>query len=469
MGGKIGLESREGEGSLFWFTVKFERQDEARETEIKLDALSDLPHCRILLVDSGSENRQRLQKLLNSWGCLELASTGEGSAVPEELQRAARKGVPYDLLLLDLQTPGLDVDALVSSIRQDDGLRDTILAAMTWGGNRGEAARLADQGFAGYLTKPFDETTLKECLITLLAGRRKGVGARAGMVTRHSLADSRKQEVSILLVEDNRINQKVAVAILNRLGYKVEVAGNGVEALASLRTRTFDLILMDCEMPEMDGYEATRQIRLWEREQQKSKPGIVIVAMTAHAMPGSREKCLAAGMDDFISKPVSPENLAEITAKWLNHSTTRDQPSSPVSDSPQSQAPEATDGSSQPEVAAILEQRLNGDRGLGLRLIKIFLEDSPPKLSDLEKAITAGNLSEARRLAHALTGSAAVIGLQPMLLACRELESRCRNEELNPARLGLQKVKEIYAGLEEELCQLSAIWAETSSEPEGIA
>jgi CheY-like chemotaxis protein/HPt (histidine-containing phosphotransfer) domain-containing protein len=335
---------------------------------------------------------------------------------------------------------------------------------MTWGGKRGEAARLAKKGFDGYLTKPINKTTLKDCLITLLADRRKVFRTRGGMVTRHSLADSRKQGIAILLVEDNPINQKVAVAILNRLGYKVEVAGNGVEALDYLREKPFALILMDCEMPEMDGYEATRQIRLWEKTYQTGKPAMIIVAMTAHAMAGAREKCLAAGMDDFVSKPVAPNKMAEVIGKWLNRPGFGDQPSAPPSRSSRSHPDPALRGKPQPELATTLERRLNGDRALGLRLITIFIEDTPAKLTELREALAAVELSKARRLAHALSGSTAVIGVQEMHQALRDLEALCRNDELIPARMVFTKIEKIYAELEDELRQTFVIWSQNPPE-----
>jgi len=195
---------------------------------------------------------------------------------------------------------------------------------MTSVGRRGDAARMSDKGFAAYLTKPVKETLLRECLETVIHGRTPKSSRMENLITRHSIAESRIHEVRVLLVEDNVINQKVTTAVLDKLGYRTEIAANGLEALESLEKMPFDLIIMDCEMPEMDGYEATRKIREWkthENEGIRQKGGLPIIAMTAHALEGEREKCLAAGMDDFLSKPVSPNNLAELLKTWLSRPT----------------------------------------------------------------------------------------------------------------------------------------------------
>ncbi len=323
MGGEIGFASDESIGSTFWFTVELKKQplsaelQQGHEHEIHLD----LGSCRILAVDDNKTIRSYLRNAIASWGGQDFADAADGTTALKILREAASEGHPFDLAILDMHMPQMDGESLGIAIKNDPTISVTKLVIMTSVGRRGDAARLSEKGFAAYLTKPVKESLLRECLETVVNGRDPKSNSVENLITRHSIAESRKHEVRVLLVEDNVINQKVTTAVLDKLGYRTEIAANGLEALESLEKMPFDLIIMDCEMPEMDGYEATRKIRGWKNNEDEGirhKGGLPIIAMTAHALEGEREKCLAAGMDDFLSKPVSPDNLAKLLKTWLS-------------------------------------------------------------------------------------------------------------------------------------------------------
>ncbi|MEN8135396.1 MAG: 7TM diverse intracellular signaling domain-containing protein [Thermodesulfobacteriota bacterium] len=317
MGGNIGVNSTPGHGATFWFTAKFRKRPQAaRETSTETQTSLDLSHCRFLAVDDNATNRLYLKKVAKSWGCHNFTEAANGKTALEILRGAAERGQPFDLAVIDtLMPPGMTGEALGTAIKQDPKISNTKLIMMTGVGSRGDAARLAAKGFAAYLYKPIKETLLKECLEAVVHGHPSQGPQIGTMITKHSLAETRKREILILVVEDNLINQKVTMAILDKLGYRAQIATNGYEALQLLQNMPFDLIIMDCEMPEMDGYDTTRRIRAWKNSEDKDlrqKSNLPIIAMTAHALEGEREKCIEAGMDDFLTKPVKPQILAEL-------------------------------------------------------------------------------------------------------------------------------------------------------------
>jgi CheY-like chemotaxis protein len=317
MGGAIGVvspstpfrEKGEAAGSMFWFTTVFEKQDDKRIVEPT--PMSDLSGVRVLVVDDNDTNRLLVTTLLRRWGCrFEEASDGKGAL--DRLLEATGGGDPFDVALLDMLMPGMDGAELGRRIGENPAFRETQLIMMTSLGERGERARLADLNFAGYLTKPLRQSQLQECLASVL-GRTKPVATvqprrRVALSTE---ARSIKRGARILLAEDNVINQLVALKILGKLGYRADAVANGLEVIKALETIPYDLVLMDCQMPEMDGFEATRAIR-------NSKTDIPIIAMTANAMKGDRELCLEAGMNDYLSKPVKPVELAAALERWLS-------------------------------------------------------------------------------------------------------------------------------------------------------
>jgi two-component system, sensor histidine kinase and response regulator len=312
MGGRIGVESEEGKGSTFYFTAVFEKQTEPSHEMVVVPV--DIRGKRILIVDDNATNRHVLREQLKSWGCRYAEAPG-GAEAMELLRHAVDSKDPFDIAILDMQMPGMDGQTLGKKIKEAPDLRTTILVLMTSMGRRGDAKRSENLGFAAYLIKPIKQSQLYDCLSTITGSQKKTVEARpAAIVTRHSIAEEQRRRVRILLAEDNIVNQKVAVAMLRKFGYNPDIVTNGKEAVSALKTVPYDMVLMDCQMPEMDGYEATRQIR--NPQSAIRNHAIPIIAMTAHAMQGAREECLEAGMDDYISKPINPQALLDVIEKW---------------------------------------------------------------------------------------------------------------------------------------------------------
>jgi signal transduction histidine kinase/DNA-binding response OmpR family regulator len=322
MGGKIGVESAAGQGSTFWFTARFGRQVAANSSRPLLSVTAkaprtpeqtDIRRAKILIVDDNRTNRALLDALLKNWG-YRHESANDGEAALKLMIEAVEAQDPFSIALLDQLMPVMEGTELGRRIKADPRLSSTILIMITSLGRRGDIARLEQIGFSGYLTKPVHQSQLYDCL-ALAADRVAGIAPKANIITRHSIAEITARSGRILVAEDNVINQKVAQTILGKLGCKSDVVANGLEAVRALELINYDLVLMDCQMPEMDGFEATALIR--GPKSQVQNHIVPIIAMTANAMMGDREQCIAAGMDDYLSKPVKKEELAAILEKWL--------------------------------------------------------------------------------------------------------------------------------------------------------
>lgn len=309
MDGEIGVESEEGKGSKFWFTARFPRQ---LLREHKMLPLIDVRGSHILIVDDNATNRDILTAQLGAWD-IRTKEVAEGEMALRLLREAVEAEDPFQAAIIDMQMPGMDGETLGKHILSDPSLNNTRLLMMTSVGMRGDAKRAEDIGFAAYLTKPLKQLDLFDCISKVLTD--EVIEKEHIIVTRHSIREIRCSSARILVAEDNIVNQQVAVGILKKLGFAAEVATNGIDALKALESIPFDLVLMDVQMPEMDGFEATRCIRDPKISVLNRK--IPIIAMTAHAMQGDREKCLEAGMDDYVSKPVSIQALADVLDKWL--------------------------------------------------------------------------------------------------------------------------------------------------------
>ena len=302
MGGEIGFDSVPGEGSTFWFTVPLGR----REGEPRAGtAPASVEGLHVLIVDDNATNRDILERQTATWR-MRTTSVPSGPAALEELRRARAAGDPYKLVLLDMQMPDMDGMSVAKAIKADATLHDTKIVVLTSLAHHPEERNFRRVGISAYLTKPVKQSRLYDTLASVMDETDRIVPAPAE--TRR--APVPVQALRILMAEDNAVNQKVALRQLSRLGYTADAVASGGEVLAALEHMSYDVILMDCQMPEMDGYEATRRIRHAEGAD-PSKARHYIIALTAHALDGDRAKCLAAGMDDYLSKPMRLEDLAK--------------------------------------------------------------------------------------------------------------------------------------------------------------
>ena len=341
MGGTIGVESEPGQGSHFWFVVTLEQQPVDHRASLMEN--TDLRGLHALVVDDREINRRVFDLYLKKWG-LHGTFAESGESALQLLREGVARGNHYDVAIVDLDMAGMNGLQLASAINTDPALRGIHMVLLSSAGQRGDAKAAVAAGVAGYLTKPVRESHLYECLATVMGIRRRhpqaadGAGSVAphghGLVTRHTLAEAKlKTGIRLLLAEDNIINQKVAVHMLEKMGYRVDVVANGTEAIEATARIAYSAVLMDCQMPEMDGFEATRAIRARETNVEMSDGRqhahrVPIIAMTANSMTGDRERCLEAGMDEYIAKPVKSHDLADVLTRLFQKiETTPHQPS----------------------------------------------------------------------------------------------------------------------------------------------
>jgi PAS domain S-box-containing protein len=419
MNGSIGVESALGRGANFWFALPLTPVD----TEVPVPQ-ADFAGKRALIVDDNATNRMILTHYLSNWG-FALTEADSGPTALIELEAASLRNEPYDLLLSDMQMPDMDGFALAHAISDKPAIADTPRILLSSGTIGLEAERIAS-GFSQSLLKPVRQSQLFDAIIAALQPSEQKAAPVA--VVKEALLNYHGKRV--LVVEDNKVNQKVILSQLAKFRLEPDLANNGQVALDMLEQQAYDLVLMDCQMPVMDGYEATRALR--EREivagRQARTP---VTALTAHASAGEREKCLCAGMDDYLSKPASRADLAVVLLRWLGlpsdsaqaepHGNDQDDSIAAVQSPPQAE-PEGWD-----ESAAL--KRLDDDRDLLAEMIDLFLEEAPVSVAELTVALSQGDLLALADAAHGIKGMAGHFCAEKIISLAVNLEHAARKGE----------------------------------------
>ncbi|MBN2889926.1 MAG: response regulator [Deltaproteobacteria bacterium] len=449
MGGEIGVESHEGHGSEFWFTACLGTQ--AVGLQIQKHPPANLHGVKVLIVDDNATNREILTIRLASWG-MRPSEAQDGPGALQLLYRALDENDPFQGAVIDMQMPGMDGETLGRTIKADERLTDTRMLMLTSLGLRGDMSRFAEIGFAAYATKPVCYEELQTLLTQALTKRVGGEILTQPVVARHGnsvdiLHLFENSKARILLAEDNITNQQVALGMLKKMGLTADVVANGAEAVNALRTIPYDLVLMDVQMPMMDGIRATKVIR--DRRSGTFKHQIPIIAMTAHAMQGDRERCLAAGMNDYVSKPVSLQELAAVLKKWLpeeaadsttqssgTHQKTRPavfESGAPVFDKPGMMA------------------RLMDDEELADKVTKGFLTDIPLQIEALRAYLANGDAQGAERQAHTMKGASANVGGECLSVVAFKMEKMAKAGDLGAVKTCMTELEAEFDRLKQAI------------------
>ncbi len=431
MGGQLWIESAIDRGSTFGFTVRFQ-VCHALETAAPAVPMVDVRDLPVLVVDDNATNRRILQELLSRWQ-MRPTMVDSGQQALAQLAQAREQDQPFALVLLDAHMPEMDGFTVATHMQQDPALVGTTILMLSSADLAGDTARCREVGIARHLMKPITQAELWDAILTAMGG---AAHTPAALPTVSPLTEpGADRPLHILLAEDNRVNQRVALHTLEKQGHAVVVVGDGQAVLTALAQAPFDLVLMDIQMPVLDGLAATAAIRAQEQTQGTHIP---IIAMTAHAMRGDRERCLAAGMDGYVTKPLKAADLAAAIAQLRSAVA----------------SPETQVVTPPVDIAAAL-QSVDGDQDLLVDLFEAFQQDYPKQLTELQDAIGAGDAERIAQVAHSLKGAVGYFGAQTVHALAYRLETMGRQAELERASSILQQ-------LERELERLSAFVAETS-------
>ncbi|HEX2740132.1 MAG TPA: response regulator, partial [Rubrobacter sp.] len=444
MGGEIGVETEPQVGSTFWFTLPLYKQTVGTYKRADPVPRANLGELRVLVVDDNETNRKILHEQVVPWG-MESVAVENGWEALQALREAAKSDEPYDLAILDREMPNMDGMELATRIKADPSIASTRLIMLSSAAGRGESEEARRIGIEACLSKPVRQSRLYDTIAALMGSPEAQATTREPeqeaplLRGEASEAGFRERRVPVLVVEDNVVNQRVAVKMLQKLGYRADVAANGLEALEALSRIPYSAILMDVQMPEMDGYAATREIR----GRQSGKDRTPIIAMTANAMQGDKEKALKAGMDDYVSKPVKLEALAAVMQRWIPREYEAvAEPAAPEADEESADLAESLDlrGLQEQWEPDILDE-----------LIWLFLDSAPSQLVALREAVEAGDASAVERIAHTLKGSSASMSAARMAALCTRVEQAGLSEDPGRAWPLIPLLDEEFARVREAL------------------
>jgi PAS domain S-box-containing protein len=428
MGGRIAVDSEPGRGSRFRFSVRFGTAPPRPRVADRLPA--QLRGLRVLVVDDNATNRRILEEVLAQWR-MQPTAVASAQAALEAMEAAERSKRPYPLVLLDASMPVMDGFDLAAKIQQSPRLAAASIMMLSSGARPGDRARCFELGISAYLTKPVKQSDLMDTIVGVFAARAKG---RKERPRREARPPEGGRRLRVLVAEDNAVNQQVAVGMLERAGHEATVAANGREVLARLEKEAFDVVLMDVQMPELDGLETTAAIRDRERATGGHLP---IVALTAHAMKGDAERCLAAGMDAYLAKPLQPRELASTIARVLGTP-----PPAPGA----AEAGPAAAHAGAVDLPRLLE-RVGGDRKALADLVRIFRADWPKQVARLREAVRAGDAQALRAAAHALKGAVSNFAAPGATEAAFRLQRMGEAGQLAGAEAALEGLKGEIAAL----------------------
>jgi signal transduction histidine kinase/DNA-binding response OmpR family regulator len=448
MEGEIGVESQPGLGSTFWFILNLPKDPHTPPIPLPKASLKNI---RILIVDDYEVNRHVLEEQISSWG-IRNQSCSSGADALQVLHAAQAENDSFHLTILDYHMPEMDGRQLACAIKADPELRDTALVMLSSVGHMGEAKLMSEAGIDSYLVKPVHGSQLMDVLATTWGAREQDSTGEENMQElqppplRHQEDSSDYiKRAKILLAEDNLVNQKVAVGILKKFGCHVDVVGNGAEALEMIEQNQYDIVFMDCQMPELDGYEATAEIRRREYDSRH----IPVVAMTAHTMQGDREKCIQAGMDDYIPKPVKRDNIKEVLVRWLEKESTEN----PVEPEPVNEPANHSEDTAKVFNPEQIFSSLDGDIEAMKEITDLFVQTSVEYFLQMKTAGTTGDIETVLKQAHCMKGSALNVGAERVTQVAREIETKA--EQNAPHELD-----DLFAKLDQEIQGVKTYLAE---------